>query len=181
MKEATRVNIDGLYVEPIIVPLSRMGVTEIRELLPAEPDEEPEEDVTGYVVAEKVPDGLFRPRWDFSLWEDYQAALNAVREDYDQALADWYALPEEDRGERPVYAEPVRPECWIEGLPQEEIDDLRNAPIPLSPEERIAQLEAESVEVMLGLTEIYETLVETNPSAVPRLQRLMSVFSGGKR
>ncbi|MCY1460737.1 hypothetical protein D9M71_783210 [compost metagenome] len=66
-------------------------------------------------------------------------------------------------------------------MPQEEIDEIRNAPVPLSPEQRIAQLEAESVEVMLGLTEIYETLVESNSGAMPGLQRLMRVFSGGKR
>jgi hypothetical protein len=181
MKEATKVDLDGLYVEPVIIPLSQTGVTEIRELLPVEDDEEPQEAVTGYIIAEKVPNGLFKPRWDFNLWDDYQAALVTSREAYDQALTDWYALPEEERGERPAYVEPIRPECWGEGLPQEQIDEIRNAPVPLSPEQRIAQLEAESVEVMLGLTEIYETLVETNSGAMPGLQRLMSVFSGGKR
>ena len=181
MKEATKVDLDGYYVEPVLVPLSQTGVTEIHELLPAEDDGEPKEIVTGYIIAEKVPNGLFKPRWDFNLWADYQAALATSREAYDQELADWYVLPEEERGEHPAYVEPIRPECWIEGMPQEEIDEIRNAPVPLSPEQRIAQLEAESVEVMLGLTEIYETLVETNSGAMPGLQRLMSVFSGGKR
>ncbi|WP_372632982.1 hypothetical protein [Cohnella sp.] len=139
MKEAIKVDLEGYYVEPVIVPLSQMGITEIRELLPAEVEEEPKEIITGYIIAEKVPEGLFIPRWDFSNSE------------------------------------------WIEGMSQEEIDEIRNAPVPLSPEQRIAQLEVESVEVMLGLTEIYESLVETNSGAMPGLQRLMSVFSGGKR
>ena len=133
MKEAIKVNLNGLYIEPVIVPLSQTGVTEIREITPSET----EETLTGYLVAEKVPEGLFTPRWDFS---------NSM---------------------------------WIEGMEQEQIDEIRNAPRPLSPEERIAQLEAESVEVMLGLTEIYEALAETN--AAPRLQKLMSVFSSAKR
>ena len=181
MKEATKVGLEGYYVEPLIVPFSQTGVTEIRELLPAEDDKEPEEIVTGYIIAEKVPNGLFKPRWDFSLWDDFQAVQSAALEDYDQALADWNALPEEERGERPAYVEPVRPECWVEGMAQEEIDKIRNAPVPLSPDQRIAQLETESVEVMLGLTEIYEALVETKPGAGARLQRLMSVISSGKR
>jgi|GEM_PF-1523871 len=181
MKEAMKVDLDGFFVDTLLVPRSQTGAMEIRDLLPVEDNGEPEEIVTGYIIAEKVPNGLFTPRWDFHLWDDYQAALVTSRESYDQELADWYALPEEERGERPLYAEPPRPECWVEGMPQEQIDEIRNAPVPLSPEQRIAQLEAESVEVMLGLTEIYETLVETNSGAMPGLQRLMSVFSGGKR
>jgi len=137
MKEAIKTDLDGLFVQPVIVPFSQSGVTEIRELLPAEDEEEPQEAITGYIIAEKVPNGLFTPRWDFS---------NSM---------------------------------WIEGMEQEQIDEIRNTPRPLSPEERIAQLEAESVEVMLGLTEIYEALSETN--AAPRLQKLMSVFSSAKR
>ncbi|WP_391574419.1 hypothetical protein [Cohnella sp.] len=133
MKEAIKTDLNGLYIEPVIVPLSQTGVTEIREIAPSET----EETLTGYIVAEKVPEGLFMPRWDFS---------NSM---------------------------------WIEGMEQEQIDEIRNAPRPLSPEERIAQLEAESVEVMLGLTEIYESLAETNTA--PRLQKLMSVFSSAKR
>ncbi len=137
MKEAAKVDLDGYYVEPVLVPISQISVTEIRELLPAGGEKEAEETVTGYIVAEKVPEGLFTPRWDFS---------NSM---------------------------------WIEGMEQEQIDEIRNAPRPLSPEDRIAQLEAESVEVMLGLTEIYESLAETNTA--PRLQKLMSVFSSAKR
>ncbi|QTH41724.1 hypothetical protein J4772_30025 [Cohnella sp. LGH] len=133
MKEAIKTDLNGFYVEPVIVPLSQTGVTEILEIAPSEM----EEALTGYIVAEKVPEGLFTPRWDFS---------NST---------------------------------WIEGMEQEQIDEIRNAPRPLSPEDRIAQLEAESVEVMLGLTEIYEALAETN--AAPRLQKLMSVFSSAKR
>ncbi len=133
MKEAIKTDLNGLYIEPVIVPLSQTGVTEMREMTLSET----EEVLTGYIVAEKVPEGLFTPRWDFS---------NSM---------------------------------WIEGMEQEQIDEIRNAPRPLSPEDRIAQLEAESVEVMLGLTEIYEALAETN--AAPRLQKLMSVFSSAKR
>jgi len=118
MKEAIRVSLDGFYVEPILVPFSQTGVTEIHELLPAEEDEKPEEVVTGYIIAEKVPDGLFMPRWDFS---------NSV---------------------------------WIDGLTQEEIEEIRNAPQPVTTEQRVSQLESESVETMLGLAEVYESTTD---------------------
>jgi len=88
MKEAIKTDLNGLYIEPVIVPLSQTGVTEIREIAPSET----EETLTGYIVAEKVPEGLFMPRWDFS---------NSM---------------------------------WIEGMEQEQIDEIRNAPRPLSPE-----------------------------------------------
>ncbi|MFC4599958.1 hypothetical protein [Cohnella hongkongensis] len=159
---AIKVDLEGYYIEPVLVPLSQTGVTETRELLPAEDDEEPEEVVTGYIIAEKVSNGLFKPRWNFALWADYQAALIASREAHDQALADWYAETEEERGERPAYVEPPRPECWVEGMPQEEIDAIRNAPQPVTTEQRVAQLESESVETMLGLAEVYETSLTAN-------------------
>jgi len=136
MKEAIRVDLDGYYAEPLLIPDSQTGVTEIRDAFHTEEDEPT---VSGYIVAEKVPEGLYRPRWDFT---------NS---------------------------------SWTEGWSQEQIDEARNAPTPLSPEQRIARLESESIEVMLGLAEIYETLLETNTDSTHRLQRLMSVFSIGKR
>jgi len=71
MKEAIKVDLDGLFVEPVIVPLSQTGVSEICEFHPAADTEERFEELpTGYLIAEKVPDGFFLPRWDFaqSVW-----------------------------------------------------------------------------------------------------------------
>ncbi|XID92512.1 hypothetical protein ACF3MZ_29295 [Paenibacillaceae bacterium WGS1546] len=153
MKEAIKTDLDGLYIEPVIVPLSRTGITEIRELLPVEENEEHQEVITGYIIAEKVPQGLFKPRWDFSLWEAYQQELVESKRLYEQVYAEWASLDEEERGEQPVYAAPERPECWVEGLTQEEIDELRNAPQPKT-------IEQESVETMLGLAEAYEVILD---------------------
>ncbi|WP_391574782.1 hypothetical protein [Cohnella sp.] len=175
MKEAAKVDLDGHYVDSILVPISQTGVTEIRELLPAEDDEEPQEIVTGYIIAEKVPNGLFTPRWDFAMWEDYQTALTDAQAAYDQALAAWHALPEEERGERPVYAEPPRPECWVEGMPQEEIDAIRNAPQPVTTEQRVSQLETESVDTMLAVAEVYET---TSTALTVREQETVDTMLG---
>ncbi|MFC4302993.1 hypothetical protein [Cohnella boryungensis] len=66
MKEAIQVDLDGFYIEPVIVPFSQTGVSEILEMSPAEVGEEPVNIVTGYIIAEKVPEGLYTPRWDFT-------------------------------------------------------------------------------------------------------------------
>lgn len=153
MKEALKVDLDGIYIEPVLVPLAQTGITEIRELPPVEEDEEQQEVITGYIIAEKVPQGLYKPRWDFSLWEAHQQALVDSRQLYEQAYAEWASLDEEDRGERPVYIPSARPECWVEGLAQEEIDALRNAPQPKTTEQ-------ESVDTMLGLAEAYEVILD---------------------
>lgn len=47
-------------------------------------------------------------------------------------------------------------EGWIEGLTQEEIDAI-NAPKPPSLQDQVTQLQTESVDTMLALTEVYET------------------------
>jgi len=119
MKEAIKVDLNGLYVEPVLVPLSQTGVMEVQEL-PTEAVEEQEESVTGYIIAEKVPEGLYKPRWDFS---------NSV---------------------------------WVEGLTQKEIDEIRNAPQPITTETRVSQLESENVATMLAVSEVYETSTLAN-------------------
>ncbi len=176
MKEAMLIDLEGFYVEPILVPLSQTGITENRELLPAEDGEEPEEIVTGYIIAEKVPNGLFSPRWDFAVWEDYQTELADAQDAYDQALADWYALPEEERGERPVFAEPPRPECWVEGMPQEEIDAIRNAPQPIS---EMEQLRTENLELKLALAELAEAQQTDKLDVQLALAELAEILIGG--
>jgi hypothetical protein len=128
VKEAIKIDPDGYFVEPVIVHDSQIGVQNISEQVFHEGSEEPEEVLVGYIIAEKVPDGLFKPRWDFTLWEAYNTALATARDTYEQAIADWAALPEDERGERPEYVEPIRPNCWVEGLAQEEIDEIRKGP-----------------------------------------------------
>ncbi|QTH44974.1 hypothetical protein J4772_11555 [Cohnella sp. LGH] len=176
MKEAAKIDLDGLYAESVIAPLSQSGVTEIRELLPAEDDEEPEEVITGYIVAEKVPNGLFTPRWDFTMWADYQTALADAQAAYDQALADWYALPEEERGERPTYIDPIRPECWVEGMPPEEIEAIRNAPQPISETEH---LRTENLELKLALAELAEAQQTDKLDVQLALAELAEIITGG--
>jgi len=54
-------------------------------------------------------------------------------------------------------------EDWTEGLTPEEIEAIRNAPVPKTPEQlRIEQLETESVETMLAVSEVYETATAAN-------------------
>ncbi|MBB6670292.1 hypothetical protein [Cohnella nanjingensis] len=128
MKEAIIADLNGKYQEPTIVPDEQTGVTPIYAAPePPEEGEEPEEkepEVIGYIVAEKVPDGLYLPRWDF---------INSE---------------------------------WIEGLTQEEIDAIRNAPQPVTSEQRIAELEtangnlrSDNLTLMEAVAELYEMIL----------------------
>lgn len=49
-----------------------------------------------------------------------------------------------------------------EGLTQEEIDAIRNAPQPETEAQKIARLESESVDTMLAVAEVYETSTVAN-------------------
>jgi hypothetical protein len=48
-------------------------------------------------------------------------------------------------------------EAWRDRLTPEEIEAIKNAPQPETPEQRIAKLESESVDTMLAVAEVYET------------------------
>ena len=93
----SRIDQDGLYVEPVLFDADIVVVDES-------------------LIAVPVPEGLFHPKWDGAQ--------------------------------------------WIEGKSQEEIEALRNAPIPLTPEqERIEQLEADNLSLMEAIAELYEMMV----------------------
>lgn len=159
MKEAIIVDLDGLYVEPELVPLTEQGVTEIYETPePPEPEEgqEPEEIVeiepilVAYRVAIPVPQGLYKPRFDLEAWREAWNTYNTEMEAYNIALADWYANEEE--GEKPILPDTVdEGSFWIEGLTQEELDLILNAPKPKTEldilGEQLVQRELEALEL----------------------------------
>lgn len=142
MKEAIIVGLDGRYQEAYLVPDEQTGVTPLYEdRPPAEEGGEPTEIIVGYIVAEKVPEGLYQPRWDFAAYDGYQTALADAQEAYREAYAAW-VLQGMDEQDRPNYEAPEAPAFWVEGLTQAEIDAIKNAPQKPSPEQRIAELEA---------------------------------------
>jgi len=140
MKAVPKINIDGLYIEDVLVDDAFNGVvpfyagsehpelnpeTELPEITEAEEEQEPE--IAGYLVGVPVPAGLFRPRFDLEAWEAYREALKTG--------------PQEKF-----------PELWGEGLSQKEIDELTK-PMPVNPSEmdrigeQLVQRELEALEL----------------------------------
>ncbi|GAS82384.1 hypothetical protein [Paenibacillus amylolyticus] len=142
MKAIPKVNIDGLYLEDELVDDAFSGVVPfyaepepivfdpeaseqpVEPDVPEEDEDEVEREIAGYIVGVPVPAGLFRPRFDLAAWEAYQDAD-----------------PQESF-----------PELWIEGLSQEEIDELTK-PQPTEPTEldrfgeQLVQRELEALEL----------------------------------
>ncbi|WP_339271753.1 hypothetical protein NYE54_09330 [Paenibacillus sp. FSL K6-1330] len=152
MKAVPKVNIDGLYLEDTIVDDAFNGVVpfyaDIEPQPPADPDEveqepapeaeqpveTPESEIAGYIVSIAVTPGLYRPRFDLDGWEAYQDAESAAKDVFQAEYDKWAALPEEERGEPPIYQAPIQPTLWIEGLTPEEIKEITR-PQPQEPTE----------------------------------------------
>lgn len=151
MKAVPKVNKEGLFLEDTlmddtftgVVPFySNMdqgipnGLSTIEDVKKPEggSPNEPESNISGYIIGIPVPPGLFRPRFDLIAWSVYQAAISAAQNSFQQALLEWYALPEEQRGNMPILDSPPQPALWIEGLTQEEIEELTR-PQPQEPNE----------------------------------------------
>lgn len=155
MKEAIRIDLGGFYVEPELVPITATGITEIYETPVPVPEEElPESVLVGYLVAVPVPSGLYKPRFDLAAWQTAVAAYDDVMDDYRSALAAYDPESEEEPPQPPA---PIDLQSfWVEGLTPQEISDIVNAPRPSSIPAQVAELQTESVNTMLALTEVYE-------------------------
>ncbi|AWP28700.1 hypothetical protein [Paenibacillus sp. Cedars] len=195
MKAVPKVNTDGLYLEDTLVDDAFSGVVpfyaEIEPEPPADPeeseqeaDEQPEEEapepeIAGYIVGVPVKPGLFLPRFDLDGWEAYRDAVDAALSEFQQAYGEWAALPEEERGEPPIYVAPVQPTLWIEGLTPEEIEEITR-PQPQEPsevdllKERLAAAEArneqlaeESTINQFALMELHMMILEMKEGGGP--------------
>ncbi|GIO95073.1 hypothetical protein J14TS5_01590 [Paenibacillus lautus] len=151
MKAVPKVNTDGLYIEDTLVDdafsgvvpfysYMEQGITDVLSTTESvtqpedEPSNEPESNISGYIIGIPVTPGLFRPRFDLAAWNAYETALTAAHDSFQQALSGWHALPEEQRGDMPVLESPPQPTLWIEGLTPEEIEELTR-PQPIEPNE----------------------------------------------
>lgn len=70
MKEAIIVDAFGNFKDTTIVPFEQFGVmpiyAQVEQPGACEDAEDQKPEITGYIVAEKVPAGLYMPRWDFA-------------------------------------------------------------------------------------------------------------------
>ncbi|MDT0123867.1 hypothetical protein Q9R46_14495 [Paenibacillus sp. RRE4] len=141
MKAVPKVNTDGLYLEDELVDDAFSGVVpfyaepepvvfdpdQAQQPEAPEDEEEAEQEIAGYLIGVPVPAGLFHPRFDLVAWEAYK----------DTVLVE----PQE-----------TFPDLWIEGLSQEEIDELTK-PHPDEPTEmdkigeQLVQRELEALEL----------------------------------
>lgn len=87
MKEAIIVDASGTFKDTTIVPFEQFGVIPIyaQAKQPGAGEETADQntDITGFIVAEKVPASLYMPRWDFpnSEWVEGLTAeeIDAIR------------------------------------------------------------------------------------------------------
>jgi hypothetical protein len=195
MKEAIIVDLDGRYKEPTIVSSDMHGVTPIYETTyePVEVEGGDEESpvgtievqtLVGHTVAVQVPQGLYMPKFDLEAWDGYHEALIESKELYDEIYADWVLMnngvdenkDEEDKVDAPMYIAPIEPEFWIEGLTQEEIDELLNAPQPETHEQKIAALESENAFIAL---ELVDTQIRLDQSEQSQADLLLLLVGNG--
>ncbi|MET3943185.1 hypothetical protein ABIC22_005997 [Paenibacillus sp. PvP094] len=148
MKAVPKVNTDGLYLEDELVDDAFSGVVPFyvepeppvfdseapEQVEEPEDEQEAEPEIAGYIVGVPVPAGLFRPKFDLKAWDAYLEEEEKARTEYQALYEAWLQLPEEEREEAPHYVGPVFPDLWIEGLSQEEIDELTK-PKPEEPSE----------------------------------------------
>lgn len=153
MRAVPKINTEGLYIEDVIVDDAFTGVVpfyadpHVSELLPeidtGAADEQPEEELqpAGYiVVGVTVPAGFYHPRFDLAAWEEYYNAIVVAEEAYQAAYSEWIALPEDERGEPPIYEVPEQPVLWYEGLTPEEIEALHPPQEPSEMELLLAEV-----------------------------------------
>ncbi|OIB00203.1 hypothetical protein AK95_23885 [Paenibacillus sp. LC231] len=151
MKAVPKVNKEGLYLEDTLVDDTFSGVVPFYSYMEqgipnvltttenvtqpeGESPNDPESNISGYIIGIPVPPGLFRPRFDLAAWNAYESAVSAAQNSYHEAHAKWQALPDEQRGDMPVQVSPPQPALWIEGLTPEEIEELTK-PQPVEPNE----------------------------------------------
>lgn len=151
MKAVPKVNKDGLYLEDTLVDDTFSGVvpfySNMEQGIPnvltttegvtkaeGESPNEPESNISGYIIGIPATPGLFRPRFDLATWYAYESAVSAAQDSFQQSLSEWQALPEEQRGDMPVLESPAQPTLWIEGLTLEEIEELTKSQ-PVEPNE----------------------------------------------
>lgn len=151
MKAVPKVNTNGLYLEDTLVDDTFSGVapfysnmeqgtpdvlitTEGVTKAEGESPNESESNISGYIISIPVTAGLFHPRFDLAAWNAYESAVSAAQNSYHEALLEWRSLPEEQRGDMPILESLPQPTLWIEGLTQEEIEELTK-PQPQEPNE----------------------------------------------
>lgn len=130
MKEAIITDLHGYMRDVTLVADAVSGVFPIYER-PAEEVAEQEKNggistkatgelesnLIGYTVAVPVPPGLYKPRFDIEAWK---VATEQAEEERESSPIDLASF-------------------WKEGLTAEEIDELRNRPLPTSPTDLLGQ------------------------------------------
>ncbi|QMV42973.1 hypothetical protein [Cohnella cholangitidis] len=101
---------------------------------------------------------------DFTLVDDMTTGVIPLKKKIEGAEEEVYAYIITDRIPAGMYQPvwDVQNGVWKDRLTPEEIEAIKNAPQPETPEQRIAMLESESVDTMLAVAEVYEMAGSAN-------------------
>lgn len=169
MKEAIKVDLNGKYIEPVIVNDSVSSVLPQYVMPEQEYDVEtgdpigdtPEPILDHYIVAFKAVDGLYEPTFDLV---GYDQARTKYEEDYKKYLEQLNAYDPESELEPPTPPVAVDGSSfWKNGLTDEEIEDLKPVPVPTELElltDRVEVVEIESTNTQLALVESYDEVLK---------------------
>jgi hypothetical protein len=131
MREALVINLTGAIID---VELVNGELTELRPISGKDPESPEDIIVIGYLTTERVPEGTYKPVYDF----------------------------DENK--------------FVEGLTQEEIDEIRNAPQPETAEQKIAALESENAFIAL---ELVDTQIRLDQSEQSQADLLLLLVGNG--
>ncbi|MFB6364461.1 hypothetical protein ACFCP7_10405 [Paenibacillus elgii] len=139
MKEANIIDLKGHITDATLVDDDVTGVFPLfrEQDKPGEGEAEqtqPASELIGHTVAVPVPEGLYKPRFDFAAWEQYNKPLEP------ELGTD--GKPKTDESRNVIYKPRLAVKLWTEGLTTEEIEAIRNSPKQPTAEEQIATLTA---------------------------------------
>lgn len=143
MKEALKIDQNGYLIDTTLVddnvsgvfPLYRKAELPDQSMESEAENRQPALELIGYTVAIPVPEGLYKPRFDFAAWELYNKPPEP------EVGAD--GMPKMDESGNVIYKPRPVVKLWVEGLIPEEIEAIKNPPKQPTAEERIAALTAQ--------------------------------------
>ncbi|MGF9912750.1 hypothetical protein ABEX47_17570 [Paenibacillus ehimensis] len=140
MKEALIVDKSGFLKDTTLVDANVSGVFPLHRELDQSSEGEAEQtqpapELIGYTVAVPVPEGLYKPRFDFTAWELYNKPSEP------ELGTD--GKPKMDEFGNVIYKPRPAVKLWIEGLSAGEIEAIKNPPKQPTAEEQVAALTAQ--------------------------------------
>ncbi|EPY12570.1 hypothetical protein [Paenibacillus alvei] len=178
MKEAIITDLNGRYIEPMLVADPVTGVFDRMESVQLDASEaaitasqqtetnlpnEPKTKLVGYTVAITLPDGLYEPTFDVHGYRKAKADYDLAYVEYLGALAKHDPSSGKPAPQRPTPVDSLS--YWSNGLTEEEIEALQPKPVPTE----LDQLRIENAKLLLHVAEL-EAKSDKHTEATNELQ-----------